>query len=77
MVFIGSIQNYFVEHLKTQKFPSQLIHISKEYLCNIEKIELSYDQDLHEVNLSGSSSNFLSKIEKLSEFIMEFFRVRT
>ena len=66
MVFLGSIQNYFIEHLKTQKFPSQLIHISKENLCSIEKIQICYD--LRKVHLSGSSSNFLSKIEQLSNF---------
>ena len=64
MVLIGLLQKQFFDNLKTQKFPSHVMTVRKEYVLKIQEIIFDY---LYGVNLTSTTID-LSKLEKLSKF---------
>ena len=55
MVLIGLLYKHFIDNLSNGNFPNHVIHVSKQYLLNIEEIRINYD--MSEVNLPDSSSS--------------------
>ena len=78
MVLIGLVQKYFLENLKTQKFPSYVITVRKEDLLDVK--ELFFNYDVIGVNLNAESIN-LCNLERLSKisfiYLMVFFSKMT
>lgn len=66
MVFIGLIQKYFCHNIKTQKFPNNLIHVFKQDILNVKRIDFLCENIIG-INLTNSSID-LSKLEELSNF---------
>lgn len=66
MVLIGLIAKYFFENLSTEKYPNNVISVSKRDIQNIKEIQIkSYRSK--QVKLTCLSSVDLSKLERLSK----------
>ena len=70
MVLILLLYKSFFDHLKTNKFPSHVIQVSKQDSVDIEKICLFYDVDV--VNFNGSLID-LSNLEHLCKLLILYF----
>ena len=74
MILIGLLQKHFFENLKSEKFPSHVISVRKQDLLNIKQIDFFYEAN--EVNLTGLSTIYLSKLESLGKILYNIIQLK-
>ena len=67
MVLIGLLYKSFIENLSN--FPSQIIHVSKQEVLNIESISFEYDFSAIELTNSTIDLSRLLLLSKLIESV--------
>ena len=67
MVLIGLLYKSFIENLSN--FPSQIIHVSKQQVLNIESISFEYDFSAIELTNSTIDLSRLLLLSKLIESV--------
>ena len=65
MILIGLVYKYICLNVTTQKIPNNVIHVFKQDILNIKRIEFRY-RNIIGINLTNSSID-LSKLEELSK----------